>query len=131
MSHPVIDCLVSAAVSAVAVIAALDPLVWHNDDLAIALKVAIGGLTTAIVALWAFFRSNYKDLERQLEGHKTERSDILDGRDRERSKLTSRIARLERITGIVHAVSDCAVLECALREAARHSLHTTDDDREP
>ena len=49
--------------------------------------------------------------------------------DIEREGLLKRerlIARLERQTGLVQAVSECGVEECALREAARRHFSELD-----
>ena len=101
--------------TAVGTLAALDPSAKHDDEFSMALKTAIAALATAVVAMYGFFLSRYRRLER-----------LLEGRDKDSLKRERWIARLERQTGLVQAVSECGVEECALREAARRHFSELD-----
>ena len=68
-------------------LAALDPFSQHSSDFEIALKVAIGGLVSAVVSLFFWFRASYKRIERKL-----------DERDKQREKLFGKIAKLQAAT---------------------------------
>lgn len=100
---------VTLCVTGLGTVAALDPFAKHDDDFSIALKIAIGALASAVVAMYGFFMSRYKRLER-----------LLEAREKDGAKREHRIQVLERQTGIVRAVKECPSLDCGLREAARH-----------
>jgi len=80
----------------------------HLTPLEASLLISINGLTAAVVALFFWFRLSYKRIEGKLNE-----------RDIERGKLFDRIAKLEKHTGIVDAVSACPVDDCPYRGAAQ------------
>lgn len=78
------------------------------------LIIAVGGLASAVIAMWVWFKASHTRLEGVVVQQAEDHAEELCKRDAERSKLIDRLIELERAVGWLQC---CPLVACPFRQS--------------